>query len=68
MPQIKVSCMNKDELLAVVTINKDRVGGDIPIFFASSPEDQNATANTLARILKAMVHDIGDGVYIIVKH
>lgn len=57
-----------EELVAVVTINKEAVGGDIPIFFASNPEDQARVANTLSRILKAMVHDVGDGVFVLVRH
>ena len=60
--------LKKDALLAAVTINKEAIGGDIPLFFASTQEEQDKIAGTLAQILKAMVHDIGNGVYIIVKH
>jgi hypothetical protein len=58
----------REELIAVVTTNKEAVGGDIPIFFASNPEDQARVANSLSRILKAMVHDVGDGVFVLVRH
>lgn len=60
--------MGNEELVAVVTINKEAIGGDIPIFFATNPEDQARVANSLSRILKAMVHDVGDGVFILVRH
>ena len=60
--------MGKEELLAVVTINKEAVGGDIPIFFASTEDEQVRVAGVLSNILKAMVHDVGNGVFIIVKH
>ncbi len=60
--------MIQEQLLAVVTINKEAVGGDIPIFFASTGEEQAEIAGTLAQVLKAMVHDLGNGVYLIVKH
>ncbi len=60
--------MRKDELMAVVTRNKEAIGGDIPIFFADTEEEQDKIASIIAQILKAMVHDIGNGVYIIVKH
>ncbi len=58
----------KNELLAVVTLNKEAVGGDIPIFFASTQEEQAEVAGILSQILKAMVHDLGNGVYLLVKH
>lgn len=57
-----------DELLAVITRNKQAVGGDIPIFFADTEEEQERVASTLSQVLKAMVHDLGNGVYILVKH
>ncbi len=60
--------MAKDKLLAVVTLNKEAVGGDVPIFFASTEEEQARIAGTLAQVMKAMVHDVGNGVYVIVKH
>ncbi len=60
--------MRKDNLLAVVTSNKEAVGGDIPIFFAATEEEQSRIAGVLSQVLKAMVHEIGNGVYIIVKH
>lgn len=60
--------VRKDELIAVVTTNKEAVGGEIPIFFASTPEEQARVASVLAIVMKAMVHDIGEGVYVIVKH
>lgn len=60
--------MHQDELVAVITRNKEAVGGDIPIFFAETEEDQAKVAGTLSQVLKAMVHDLGNGVYILVKH
>ncbi len=58
----------RDELLAVVTMNSEAVGGDIPIFFADNQQELEQVSSTLAQILKAMVHDMGKGVYIIVRH
>lgn len=60
--------MADEELMAVVTINKEAVIGDVPIFLASTPEEQAKIANTLSKVLRSMVHDIGNGVYVIVKH
>jgi hypothetical protein len=57
-----------EELMAVVTIDDTYVGGDVPIFFAKTQEEQVQIAQTLAKVLRSMVHDLGNGVYIIVKH
>jgi len=57
-----------EELVAVVTTNKEAVGGDVAIFFAANPEEQARVANSLSRILRAMVHDVGHGVFVLVRH
>ncbi len=56
------------KILAVVSIKKDRVSGGAPIFFASNEEEQEKVASYLSRILDAMVHDLENGTYILVKH
>ncbi|HWQ74340.1 MAG TPA: hypothetical protein VN441_03410 [Syntrophomonas sp.] len=55
-------------ILAAVCQQRDKVGGACPIFFAASPEEQRKTSLLLARILGGIVHDLENGVYIIVKH
>lgn len=57
-----------NRILAVVTLNMDIVAGGAPIFFARNQEEQVKMARYLARTLDAMVHDLENGVYIIVKH
>lgn len=59
----------KEYLLAIVTSKRDAVGGGgTPIFYAKDEEEQARLALYLARIVDGMVHDLGNGVYIIVKH
>lgn len=58
----------QEELIAVVTVDDTYVKGDIPIFFAKTAEEQAQIAQTLAKVMKAMVHDLGNGVFIVVKH
>ncbi|NLC12307.1 MAG: hypothetical protein GX767_08675 [Firmicutes bacterium] len=59
----------KKYILAVVTVNKDLVGGGgAPFFYASSQEEQDKIATYLARITESVIHDLENGVYIIVKH
>ncbi|HOV78646.1 MAG TPA: hypothetical protein PK728_00945 [Bacillota bacterium] len=55
-------------ILAVVTLNMDKVGGGAPIFFARDEDEQEKTARHLSKILDAVVHDLENGAYIIVRH
>lgn len=55
-------------ILAVVTLNMDKVGGGAPVFFARDEEEQEKTARFLSKILDAMVHDLENGTYIVVRH
>lgn len=56
-------------ILAVVTIDTFKVGdGGCPIFFALDQQEQEKVSLLLARILGGVVHDLENGVYIIVKH
>lgn len=57
-----------DGILAIVTINRDRVGGGAPIFFADDEEQQQQIAFLLEKILDASAHDLKNGSIILVKH
>ncbi|HPU35265.1 MAG TPA: hypothetical protein PL078_03360 [Bacillota bacterium] len=59
---------NTDTILAVITVNKDKVSGGAPIFFARNEEELVSTSNNLSRILDATVHELESGTYILVKH
>ncbi len=56
------------QILAVVTSDDQVVGGGTPIFRVHDEKEREELANLLARILQAMVHDVGNGTYILVKH
>lgn len=55
-------------ILAVITLNKELVSGGAPIFFARDEEELEKVAGYLSKILDAMVHDLGNGSYIVVRH
>jgi hypothetical protein len=55
-------------ILAIVTIKRDKVAAGVPIFYCDSEEEKEQVASNLTRITNGMVHDIGNGVYIIVRH
>jgi hypothetical protein len=59
----------KNVILAVITQNPQLViGGGAPTFIAATQEEQEKIAFNLSRILDAMVHDLENGVMLIVGH
>ncbi|MED4601439.1 hypothetical protein P9314_12070 [Paenibacillus validus] len=56
------------QIMAVVTLHKEKVGGGAPIFVAENEQDQQQTAFKLEKILDASAHDLQNGTMIIVKH
>lgn len=59
----------QDYLLAIITINPESVkGAGCPVFLATDEEQQQKISLLLARILAGDVHDLENGVYVIVKH
>ena len=57
-----------NQILAVITTSRDRVGGSAPIFYADSVSELEQMTVYLSRIFMAAIHDLGNEVYIIVKH
>ena len=57
----------KKVILAAVT-TEDRSIGGIPVFYADNDAEKELIALTLSRVLEAVAHEIGNGVYILVKH
>lgn len=60
----------KDTILAAVVSreNIDKVRGMNSVFIAEDSLEQQRIAMLLSRILKAMAHDLENGVIIIVQH
>jgi len=56
--------------LAIVTLNPEKVveGGSAPVFYASDHAEQERVSTVLSEILLGMVHDLENGVYLIVRH
>lgn len=55
-------------ILAVVAGDHTQVGGGAPIFYASSPEQRAELALLIAKVLGAAVHDLHNGVLVVVQH
>lgn len=56
-------------ILAVITLDPALTGGGgAPVFVARNQEEQDRIATYLARITAGVVHDLENGVYILVKH
>ncbi|SEB64804.1 hypothetical protein [Paenibacillus sp. GP183] len=56
------------QIVAVVTMNKDKVGGGAPIFIVSDEEERQKVALTLEKILDCIAQDLNNGTMILVKH
>jgi hypothetical protein len=57
-----------ENVIAIITEDKTLAGGGAPIFYASSPAEKEKIALYISRITRGMVHDLANGVYIIVRH
>lgn len=55
-------------ILAIITLQMEKVSGGAPIFFALDEKEQEKVSNYISKILDANVHDLGNGTYIVVKH
>ncbi|RXT13889.1 hypothetical protein [Ammoniphilus sp. CFH 90114] len=55
-------------ILAIITLNREKVGGGSPIFYADNVEELQHLAFTMEKILDAMAHTLSDDTMIIVKH
>jgi hypothetical protein len=56
------------QVLAIVTMDKERVGGGAPIFVVDNANEQQNVSFSLEKILNATAHDLKNGTMILVKH
>lgn len=55
-------------ILAVITMNNEKVSGGAPIFHCENKDELNKVAANLEAILDGISHALSDELYIIVKH
>lgn len=57
-------------ILAVIALDSALVsaGGGAPVFYARDQEEQDRISTYLARITEGVVHDLENGIYVLVKH
>lgn len=55
-------------ILAVVTKNKEGVGGGAPVFYAKDDQELQMIAFNLEKILDATAHEIERGTLVLVRH
>ena len=53
---------------ACVTVDRDKVAGGIPIFYAEDEEELQHIASLLANVLNAIAPDLENVVFIVVRH
>ncbi|GFZ89599.1 hypothetical protein GCM10008018_39710 [Paenibacillus marchantiophytorum] len=56
------------QIVAIVTLTKENVGGGAPIFIVDQEEDLQKMSFSLEKILDANAHDLKNGTMILVKH
>lgn len=56
------------KIMAVITTDKEKIGGGAPIFIANDDEEKEQIAFRLEKILDASVHDLKNGTFIVVQH
>ena len=56
------------QIIAVVTLTKERVGGGAPIFVVDKEDELQKVSFSLEKILDANAHDLKNGTMILVKH
>ncbi|MTI79329.1 MAG: hypothetical protein FH758_00395 [Firmicutes bacterium] len=60
--------MEQKKIFAAVTVTEGAIKGGVPIFYAKDDEQKAKIASTLANINDGMVHELDNGVMIIVQH
>ena len=63
--------MINNNILAIVTLKEEKEkvrGGGSPIFYGEDEEEVEYLSMLIARITDSMVHDLGNGINILVKH
>ncbi|SJZ54347.1 capping complex subunit for YIEGIA [Selenihalanaerobacter shriftii] len=66
---MEVSLTNN--ILAIVTLknNENKVdGGGSPVFYVDDEEELEYVAMLISRLTLSMAHNLGNGVYILIKH
>ncbi|SHJ13539.1 hypothetical protein SAMN02745975_01356 [Geosporobacter subterraneus DSM 17957] len=59
----------KDNVIAVITRDEKAVSvATVPTFYAKTEQQQEAIAFYLSKVTTGMVHDLGNGCYVVVKH
>lgn len=62
--------MAEDQILAIIALKKysEKIRGGVPIFLADDEKEVEKVSSLLARLTLGMVHDLENGVRIIIKH
>ncbi|MGI6648454.1 MAG: capping complex subunit for YIEGIA [Bacillota bacterium] len=64
-----MSTQPKETVLAIVALGHGKVaGGGAPVFIVEDQEQQEKISLYLSRVLNGAIHDLENGVYIIVGH
>ena len=60
--------MGSETILAAVTLDHELVREGTPVFLARTREEQEKLALYLSRVLDGGIHDLDNGVMVIIRH
>jgi len=55
-------------ILAVITTNRQKIGGGAPIFYCETKKELDFVASNLEAITDGIAHALSEELFIIVKH
>jgi len=60
--------LEKNAVFLVTADPTKVVGGGVPVIIVHNEEEMESVAGRLSRIMDAVAHDLGTGVYLVVQH
>ncbi|AOT68445.1 capping complex subunit for YIEGIA [Geosporobacter ferrireducens] len=59
----------KDNVIAIIAREENALSAaTVPVFYAKTEQQQETIAFYLSKVTTGMVHDLGNGCYVVVKH
>lgn len=60
--------MPREEIVAIIAASRELTGEAGPVVFCSDPSERQRIARYISRVTSGMVHDLGNGVLMVIRH